>query len=46
MIVVDTSLTVAIGIGPRKSKTGWSHTDALIKRIIKYVLPLHILGVR
>jgi hypothetical protein len=36
MIIVDTSLTVAIAIGLRKSRTGWSHTDILIKRIIVY----------
>jgi len=38
MIIVDTSLTVAIAVGLRKSKTGWSHTDILIKRIIVYAL--------
>jgi len=38
MIVIDSSLTIAIGIGLRKSRTGWSHTDALIKRIIKCML--------
>ena len=42
MIVIDASLTIAIGIGLRKSKTSWSHTDALIKRIIKCVTPTHI----
>jgi len=38
MIIVDTSLTIAIAVGLRKSKTGWNHTDVLIKRIIVYAL--------
>jgi len=37
-VVIDAILTIAIASGLWKSKTGWSHTDALIKRIIMYVL--------
>jgi hypothetical protein len=38
-VVIDALLTLAIGYGLWKSKTGWKHTDALIKRIIMSVIP-------
>lgn len=41
-VAIDAILTIAIAFGLWKSKTGWSHTDALIKRIIMYVLLVHI----
>jgi len=44
-VVIDAILTIAIASGLWKSKTGWSHTDALIKRIIMYVdFFSHVLG--
>jgi hypothetical protein len=36
-VVIDAILTVGIAFGLWKSKTGWSHTDYLIKRIIMCV---------
>jgi hypothetical protein len=36
-VVIDAILTIAIAFGLWKSKTGWSHTDYLIKRIIMCV---------
>jgi len=36
-VVIDAILTIAIAFGLWKSKTGWSHTDVLIKRIIMFV---------
>jgi len=38
MIIVDTLLTIAIAIGLRKCQGGWTRTDALVKRIIMYVI--------
>ena len=37
-VVIDAILTVGIAFGLWKSKTGWNHTDALIKRIIMCVV--------
>lgn len=36
-VAADLLLTVVITLGLWKSKTGWSHTDGVIKRIITYV---------
>ena len=36
-VVIDAILTIGIAFGLWKSKTGWSHTDYLIKRIIMCV---------
>ena len=33
-VVTDILLTLSIAIGLWKSKTGWKHTDNVIKRII------------
>lgn len=37
MLVVDILITGIIAHGLWKSKTGWKHTDALIKRVIMCV---------
>jgi hypothetical protein len=33
-IAVDLMITLSISWGLYKSKTGWSHTDALIRKLI------------
>lgn len=42
-VVIDGILTLAIARGLWKSKTGWSHTDALIKRIIMLTVETQLL---